>query len=233
MTAKNEAVVAQYESVRDLNHTRQILLDAGADVFAEKGLAGTRIDDLVVRSGGVNRSMIYYIFSSKHGLYQAVLRHILEQSRERMLELLMPRLQSSDRVGDGRLLLTVINTLHDIYVRNPQWARLLLRETLDGGADLRAVIESIPDFWLTKQAAVKLLERGRDEFGLPIGDPHSFVFLIQMLTMFPPVAAPVLDVILPPDEDDHDMLQPENWKSFMAQFVSLFMTPARKAPEEA
>ncbi|MEV4317846.1 TetR/AcrR family transcriptional regulator [Actinocrispum sp. NPDC049592] len=54
--------------------TRERLLQAAAQEFALHGPKGTRIREIVARSG-VNERMIYHHFGSKEGLYKAVLEH--------------------------------------------------------------------------------------------------------------------------------------------------------------
>ncbi|MFI9383903.1 TetR/AcrR family transcriptional regulator [Kutzneria sp. NPDC052558] len=54
--------------------SRDALLAAAAEEFARNGLKGTRIREIVQRSG-VNERMIYHHFGSKEGLFQAVLQH--------------------------------------------------------------------------------------------------------------------------------------------------------------
>ena len=210
-----------YESIRDLGHTRQILLDAAARVFAEKGLAGTRIDDLVAASGGVNRSMIYYIFSSKHGLYREVLKHILERGREIMLPMLMQT--GGDPRQGGGLLRTSVVTLHKIYADNPQWAKLLLRETLDGGEDLRWAIESIPDFHVSKQTAMALLEQARDRNLIRLENPHAFIVFIQVVPLILPVVKPILGMLFPPEADVDAQVSMESWQQLLEEMVARFV----------
>jgi AcrR family transcriptional regulator len=54
--------------------TRAALLQAAAEEFALSGLKGTRIREIVQRSG-VNERMIYHHFGSKEGLFKAVIEH--------------------------------------------------------------------------------------------------------------------------------------------------------------
>jgi TetR/AcrR family transcriptional regulator len=54
--------------------SRAALLQAAAEEFALSGLKGTRIREIVQRSG-VNERMIYHHFGSKEGLFKAVVEH--------------------------------------------------------------------------------------------------------------------------------------------------------------
>ncbi|MFI0454094.1 TetR family transcriptional regulator [Actinomadura sp. 6N118] len=55
--------------------TRQALLDAGADLFAERGYAATSIED-VVREARVTRGALYHHFRSKQELFEAVFEDV-------------------------------------------------------------------------------------------------------------------------------------------------------------
>jgi AcrR family transcriptional regulator len=63
---------------RDAERSRQALLAAALDEFAEHGYAGTRVAGIAERAG-VNKQLINYYFGSKEGLYLAVQRAWLER----------------------------------------------------------------------------------------------------------------------------------------------------------
>src|SRR5437868_4519392 len=65
---------------RDAERTRQKILAAASDEFARKGFAGARVD-VIARTSGANKRMIYYYFTSKEGLYSAVLERAYEDMR--------------------------------------------------------------------------------------------------------------------------------------------------------
>jgi TetR/AcrR family transcriptional regulator len=83
---------ARSSAMRDAEHTRNAILDAAEEEFARSGLSGARTDAIASLTG-VTKAMIYYYFSSKEALYQAVLErafsskiaeieHIVESVRE-------------------------------------------------------------------------------------------------------------------------------------------------------
>ena len=61
---------------RNPQQTRQRILQAAQQEFAEHGPAGARVDQ-VARRAGVNKRMIYHYFDSKDGLFRAVLSSVL------------------------------------------------------------------------------------------------------------------------------------------------------------
>jgi len=58
-------------ATRDAELTRGRILDAGFDLFVEKGFAGVSMRELAVRSG-VTKSLIHHHFGTKEGLWDAV-----------------------------------------------------------------------------------------------------------------------------------------------------------------
>jgi AcrR family transcriptional regulator len=53
-------------------NARERLLETAADLFAEKGYAGTYVREIVEKAG-VSKPVLYYYFQSKEGLFYAIL----------------------------------------------------------------------------------------------------------------------------------------------------------------
>lgn len=51
---------------------RRAMLDAAAELFAEKGFEGTSLSDIIARSGG-SRATLYEMFGGKEGLFEAMI----------------------------------------------------------------------------------------------------------------------------------------------------------------
>src|SRR5215468_512875 len=79
---------ARLQLVRDAERTQQTILAAAEAEFADKGLAGARVDVIADRASA-NKRMLYYYFGSKEGLYLAVLErtYIAMRQAERELNL--------------------------------------------------------------------------------------------------------------------------------------------------
>ena len=63
--------------VRDAEATRQRLLDAAAEEFAARGIAGARVDR-IAHAARSNKAQIYHYFGSKDGLFDAVFDRIVQ-----------------------------------------------------------------------------------------------------------------------------------------------------------
>ena len=66
--------------------TRERILRAATDEFADKGFAGGRLD-AISAAAQANIRMIYHYFGDKAGLYVAVLEHALSELRREELKL--------------------------------------------------------------------------------------------------------------------------------------------------
>jgi len=109
------------------------LLDAARTVFAEKGLASTRIDEITERAD-VGKGTFYYHFRTKEHLIEALIRNMLGQLESGILE----RCKDIENLND--LLDTVIQYHIDFF--NNRWedfvlyflgrADLTLEESYDG-----------------------------------------------------------------------------------------------------
>src|SRR5205807_8384320 len=96
--------------VRDAEATRQRLLDAAAEEFAARGIAGARVERIaqVARS---NKAQIYHYFGSKDALFEAVFDRIVEETL-------------SDTAIDPTDLPEYAGRLFDRYQRHPEVQRL-------------------------------------------------------------------------------------------------------------
>lgn len=113
---------------QDGSTTRERILDAAEELFAERGLAGTAVRDIAGRVN-LNPASLYNHFASKQDLYEAVLARgvgpliaILEQA------------SASDQEGDWAE--KVIATLMQQLTSTPHLPRLIQHEAVSGGEHL-------------------------------------------------------------------------------------------------
>jgi AcrR family transcriptional regulator len=65
-------------AIRDAEATKTRILDAAEEEFAKGGLLGARTESIAAKTG-VTKSMIFYHFGDKEGLYSAVLERAVSQ----------------------------------------------------------------------------------------------------------------------------------------------------------
>ena len=96
---------------------RRRLLEAGLRLFADRGYAGTSVQD-VVDAAGVTKPVLYYYFESKGGLFQALVDHAVEERLRLMREAAPAGKPTVEALTDIVLALT------DFARRQPDLLRL-------------------------------------------------------------------------------------------------------------
>lgn len=77
MTPETDAKTTKEPIRRDPDASRQRILAAATEMFAEQGLDGARVDEIADRSG-MNKRMLYHYFGNKEELFGAVLEELYE-----------------------------------------------------------------------------------------------------------------------------------------------------------
>jgi AcrR family transcriptional regulator len=120
--------------VRDVDpdETRNNIIEVATREFADKGLAGARIDEIADKTNSSKR-MIYYYFGGKDELYRAVLAkaysHIREREAERQLEAMPAR----------KALRALIELTFDYHASHPDFVRLVMNENMHHGQHIAHV----------------------------------------------------------------------------------------------
>lgn len=140
----------------DPDETRNDILDVAAREFADKGLAGARIDEIADKTNSSKR-MIYYYFGGKDDLYRAVLAkaytHIRGSEAERHFEALP---------ADQALRALVEHTF-DYHAAHPDFVRLVMNENILHGQHI-AHVPGIKDRNRSVIASLKaILDKGASE----------------------------------------------------------------------
>ena len=110
----------------DPERTMANILEVAMAEFAEKGLAGARIDEIAAATR-TSKRMIYYYFGSKEGLYLAV----LEESYRRMREI-----ESQQHLQDlepEAALRRLVEFTYDHHHDHENYIRLVMSENMNRG----------------------------------------------------------------------------------------------------
>lgn len=110
----------------DPERTRADILEIATREFAEKGLAGARVD-LIAEAMRTSKRMIYYYFGSKEGLYVAVLEREYQRIREAEAQLHLDDLRPEDA------LRKLVASTVDYHLAQPDFTRLVMTENIHRG----------------------------------------------------------------------------------------------------
>jgi len=133
--------------------TRQRILDAALGEFAEKGLAGARVDEIAARAGA-NKRMLYAHFGSKEELWLVVLEgaYAAKRAEERAVEV--------EGLAPAEAMARLIAFNLRYTARHPEFVALLNQENLHRAAYLRRS-EDVPALYSPLLEALRgVLARG-------------------------------------------------------------------------
>ncbi len=96
---------------------RKRLLDAGLKLFANRGYAGTGVQD-ITEEARVTKPTLYYYFENKEGLFQALVDQAMDERLRLMRQAAPPEKPTVEQLTD------IIATLTDFASRQPDLLRL-------------------------------------------------------------------------------------------------------------
>jgi AcrR family transcriptional regulator len=110
----------------DAQRTKADILATAATEFAQKGLAGARIDEIAALTR-TSKRMIYYYFASKEGLYLAVLEEAYRQVRDVEAQLHLQDLEPE------QALRRLVAFTFDHHLAHENFIRLVMTENIHRG----------------------------------------------------------------------------------------------------
>jgi TetR/AcrR family transcriptional regulator len=162
---------------RDAAATREALLAAGAELFAERGYDGAAVWTIAAKAG-VNKAMISYHFGGKRKLYRAIVEQTFSEIVSRV-----ESLADSPRPAPELLRQLVADVADLATRRRPHFCTMMLREVLAGGKHLEPRAVAMPARVLA--AVERIVERGVREGALRRVDPLlTHLSLVGSLVFF-------------------------------------------------
>lgn len=136
--------------------SKERIIKAAAQEFAEHGLAGARVDRIAEKAGA-NKAMIYYHFSSKEKLYQT----IIEDHVNDIISSMKENIQSSQSLED--LLAQMALTHATCFGANPVLQRIFLRELAQPEGPMLDVIVKLIKGSKVPARIMELLREGKEK----------------------------------------------------------------------
>jgi len=112
---------------RDAKVSKQLIITHAIELFSQKGYASASMDELAERCG-LNKAMVFYYFKNKKGLYEAVMREVLIEIQQTIIE------ENKQHSTPKEELEGFIRTYAKFACEHPYLPSLLLKELSDSGA---------------------------------------------------------------------------------------------------
>ena len=146
---------APHERQRDADRTREEILSAATQEFAEHGYSGARVDVIATKTRTTKR-MLYYYFESKEGLYAEVLKAAYAEirSKEQAIDV--------DHLDPVAAIRRIAELTFDHHESHPDFIRLVAIENIHRAEHLA----ELPDVRELGSPAIELIDailaRGRE-----------------------------------------------------------------------
>ncbi len=200
--------------------TRGAILAAAAGVFADRGLAGARID-AIAAAAGVNKALIYYYFGSKDRLYASVLEEQFREFNAKALAVITAP-------GSARAALLRYVELHFDTICSRRSSASLHQHFMTAGKLVQPLVTKYAK--PRGDALAKLLARGIEagEFR-PVEVRHTLISITSLIVHYFSIA-PILKLVSPIDSySEHELARR---KAAVIDFIrhALFVRPEAHVP---
>jgi AcrR family transcriptional regulator len=171
---------AEPSRTNDPERTMADILAVATREFAEKGLAGARID-VIADAMRTSKRMIYYYFGSKEALYIAVLEEAYRRIREAEAQLHLDDLAPEDA------LRKLVGSTVDYHLAHPDFTRLVMTENIHRGEFLKRsnVIQklNVPAIDAVRRVYERGLKKGVFRTGIDAVDLHMSISALSLFNV--------------------------------------------------
>jgi TetR/AcrR family transcriptional regulator len=168
-------------------NSRAALLSAAERLFADRGIAGARTQEIAA-AAGVNKALLHYYFDSKEKLYWAVLEHLFAQLTASLTHAF------DSRATPRQALYRFLTAYLEFLQTHPSYPRLIQREVMSRGPFLRRVVARY--FRPLYRRLAQFLRAGiRQGVFRPV-DVHQTAISLIGISVFYFAAGPVLAPVL-------------------------------------
>lgn len=157
--------------------TKEKILSAARKEFSGKGFDGARVD-AIARTAGVNKAMLYYHFTSKERLYEAILEEVFGR-----VAAFVDRVFTED-LPPGERFEAIARFYVEAFATTPELPPIVLREMASGGERIREMFRRTLLQVEMPQRARALLEEGARRGAFRDVDPVHAVISFMGMNLF-------------------------------------------------
>lgn len=197
--------------------TKEKILLAAEDEFAEQGFAGARTQE-IARKAAVNKALIHYYYKDKSSLYQAVMD-------EMMYDLIRISQDVAKRKLTGKALVeALVSDFFDFAARHPHFAKLTTAGSTMGDAKyLETSIKNL--FRPLFQRGVEFLEEHMEKKAIRKVDAPQFLVSALLLTLSYFAMQPMISLLLGKDAASNAALAQRKKSVIDFVFATLGIAP--------
>ncbi|MCX8125102.1 MAG: TetR/AcrR family transcriptional regulator [Spirochaetes bacterium] len=168
------------DSFKYSKETRDIILKAAKQEFAERGYSGARMNSIAKRAG-VNQALIHYYFSSKERLYREVLEFLFHHDEALIIEEYFKDHTLTPPEALYVAIYILVYLHHDAV--DPETNRIISWEIAEGGDSFKKLL--IEYLYPKLDRITQIIQQGIEEGYFETSDPFLIVFnLVNFVISF-------------------------------------------------
>jgi AcrR family transcriptional regulator len=186
----------------DTDKTKQLLLDAAVQEFAENGFQGARVDR-IAKSAGVNKERIYQYFGNKEQLFARV----LDAELGKLAAAVPMTVEAASDLPEH------LGRIYDYHQANPHFVRLLHWEALECGDQTVPAEAERTEHYKQKVGAIAEAQR-RGAISSDVR-PEMLMMSLMALANFWTALPQIVRMLRADVEDD----TPESWRAALVELT--------------
>ncbi len=167
------------------DNTEEKILNAAQTVFTQKGMDGTRMQE-IADEAGINKALLHYYFRSKQKLFEAIFSKVFSQIFPDIKSLIYSEKPIDEKLG------VFIEKYIDLLMRNPFLPTFILKEVNRDPEFLASVIKKQG---INPADILQLLEKEMEKGQIRKMDPRDLMINILSLSIFPFASRPLMQIM--------------------------------------
>ncbi len=191
------------------DNTEEKILNAAHTVFVQKGMDGTRMQE-IADTAGINKALLHYYFRTKQKLFEAIFKQVFKQVFPKIESLIL-----SDKPIEEKLGIFIEHYI-DVLLKNPFLPTFILKEINRDPEFLASVIKSQG---INPSQIFAMLEKEMEAGKIRKMDPREIMVNLLGLSIFPFAAKPLMQLVFFDNDKKAYKQFLENRKSTVKDFV--------------
>lgn len=166
-------------------NTEGKILEAAKKVFIQKGLEGSRMQE-IANEAGINKALLHYYYRTKEKLFSAVFKFAFSKFVPRVEEILFSDKTIYEKIDE------IIDHYINLLQKNQFIPIFVLHEI---NRDPERIVEMMKSTGIKPELFLNQIQKEIDEGRIKISSPQQLIINILALCIFPFAARPLIQNI--------------------------------------
>ena len=193
-------------------NNKEKTISAAIEIFAQKGKHGARMEE-IAKKAGVNKSVVYYYYTSKENLYREVLKKIHYENFSYVFSEI--RKAQDEKDDSVKRIEIIIRAFSKVFSENPFYTKIIKNALTNEPEDLQYVIRLLKaehDI-IHPEIILDFLEEGISKKAYRNIDAKQTMISIIGVTMIYFIGKPIMEIMLGLNLEDEDVFLKERQES--------------------